>query len=151
MRPFPKEQRTRCFAVCFIGVELRCRDWISRNLVHGRPSALKRSAKCFKNRIGPVAHRQAGRLGGPDLEVHESTIQIRLRNGRESRRPVGIERQHDLVLGLERSYKSLKALLESYGSHMNYNQSSSWPSLAPNKLVEWTPPRCALRRHSPAR
>ena len=80
-----------------------------------------------------------------------STVQNQVSGAPESPRLVGIDRPYDLVVGLERSYKSLEEIWESQVSHMKEKHNSSWPSLPSNKLVERTPPRCALRRRSPAR
>ena len=64
----------------------------------------------------------------------------------ESRSSVGIERPRDLVVGLERSYKSQEEIWRNHRRHMEEKQNSSWPSLPSNQLVEGTPPRCALLR-----
>ena len=63
-----------------------------------------------------------------------STFQGQVTSAPESLRWVGIERPHDLVVGLERSYKSEEEVWESPGSHMEEKQSSSWPSLPSNQL-----------------
>ena len=60
--------------------------------VHGRKSK------------GSLVHRVAGRLVAPDLES------LKVGGPPFKVRSVGIEKPHDLVVGLERSYKSKEAI-----------------------------------------
>ena len=58
---------------------------------------------------------------------------------------MGIERPYDLVVGLERSYKSREENREGRRSLVEEKEKARKPTLTPNQPIERTPPCCALR------
>ena len=99
--------RAMCFAICFIGAELQCRERIVSEGVSIKFGALRRNARVC----------EYGRRALWLIEVQATTARLN-KNGQwrsvrsqvsgtpESRRSVVVEKPYDLVVGLERSYKS---------------------------------------------
>ena len=110
--------------------------------VHGRKSK------------GSLVHRVAGRLGAPGLEslkVGGAPFKVRsvARRSREAR--WALKSPSDLVVGLERSYKSIEETRERQRRLVEEKAKASKSTLTPNQPMEQTLPRCALQRRSSAR
>ena len=141
-----------CFAIVFIGAEPECRESILLKkslLLVVRTEAKGRGLRVWRRALWLIA-LQAG-TARLKKKGQWPTVQSQVSGAPASPRSVGIDRPYDLVVGLERSYKSLEEIWEGHASHMKEKHNSSWPSLPSNKLVERTLPRCALQRRSPAR
>ena len=142
-----------CFAICIIGAEPECREslFLKKRSATGRANRDEMPRYCEYGRQTQWLIALQAATAGLKKKGQWLTVQGQVSGAPESPRSVGIKRPYNLVGGLERSYKSLEEIWESQASHMKENQSSSWPSLPSNKLVERTLPRCALQRRSPAR
>jgi hypothetical protein len=104
-------ERAMCFAICFIGAAPECRESISQDRISCLSGALGRNARVYGSERRPLWHI-ALQATPAHLKKRSQwpTVQSQVSGAPESPRSVGIERLHDLGLGLERSYKRLEEI-----------------------------------------
>ena len=146
-------ERQMCFAICFIGIDLKCRENTSKNWRTAGPAHCS-EPQAFMNLearlCGTSSNERSrrARLERPFGPWFKTSAVARL-----TWKHIGphLNWPHDLDLGLEWSYERQEEIWGSRRMQMEEKYNSSGPSLTPNQPMERTLPRCALQRRSSAR